>query len=99
MTLQTTLKNLRAKPEHVRKRIAFWSSFGVTAVIFMFWLSTFSITGNTTQGAVAAAVAKTGSPGSSLIAGVGSFFTDVKDMIFGAKKVTYKEIEVRAGSR
>ena len=99
MTLQTTLENLRAKPEHVRKRIAFWSSFGVTAVIFMFWLSAFSITSSATQGAVATAVAKTSSPGSSLIAGVGSFFTDVKDMIFGAKKITYKEVEVRAGSK
>jgi hypothetical protein len=99
MALQTTLENLRAKPEHVRKRIAFWTSFGVTAVIFMFWLASFSITGTPAQGVVASAVEKAGAPGSSLIAGVGSFFIDVKEMIFGTKKVTYTEVEVRPGER
>ncbi len=99
MAFQQTLENLRAKPEHVRKRIAFWSSFGITAVIFTFWISSFSVTGSNVQGSVATAVTKAGSPGSSLIAGVGGFFTDVKEMVFGAKKITYTEIEVRPGGK
>ncbi len=99
MTFQINLENLRAKPEHVRKRIAFWSSFGITAIIFMFWLGSFSATVTTPNGAVADAVSKAGSPGSSLIAGVGDFFIDVKEMIFGAKKIKYSEVEVRAGER
>ena len=99
MSLQTTLDNLRAKPEHIRKRIAFWSSFGITAVIFMFWLASFSITGTAAKGAVASAVQKAGSPASSLIAGVGNFFVDVKEMIFGAKKIQYAEVEVKAGKK
>lgn len=99
MAFQTTLENLRAKPEHVRKRIAFWTSFGVTGLIFMFWLASFSITGTPAQGVVASAVEKAGAPGSSLIAGVGSFFVDIKEMIFGAKKITYTEVEVRPGER
>lgn len=98
MSLQTTLENLRAKPEHVRKRIAFWSSFGITAVIFMFWLASFSMTG-TPSTAIASAVEKAGSPGQSLIAGVGSFFMDIKDMIFGTKKIKYAEVEVTAGKK
>jgi hypothetical protein len=99
MAFQTHLENLRAKPEHIRKRIAFWSSFGITAIIFMFWLGSFSVSGSTAKGAVATAVAKAGSPGSSLIAGVGNFFIDIKEMIFGAKKINYSEVEVRAGDK
>ena len=99
MAIQQTLEKLRAKPEHIRKRVAFWTSFGITAIIFAFWLATFSINGNTAQDSVANAVSKASSPGSSLIAGVGNFFVDVKEMIFGAKKITYKEVEVRAGTR
>lgn len=97
MSLQTTLESLRAKPEHVRNRIAFWGSFSVTAVIFVFWLASFSITGTRATGAVASVMKKTGTPASSLIAGVGSFFGDVKDMILGPKKIRYTEVEVRAG--
>lgn len=99
MTLQNHLENLRAKPEHVRKRIAFWSSFGITAVIFMFWLGSFSVTNTIAQGSVATAVTKVDSPGSSLIAGVGNFFIDIKEMIFGAKKIQYSEVEIRAGKK
>lgn len=98
MAFQDTLENLRAKPEHIRKRIAFWSSFGITAIIFMFWLGSFSVSGSTAKGAVTAAVTKAGSPGSSLIAGVGNFFVDIKEMIFGAKKITYKEVIVTPGN-
>jgi len=99
MAIQTHLENLRAKPEHIRKRVAFWTSFGITAIIFVFWITSFSITGSTAEGTVATALAKTQSPGSSLIAGVGNFFVDVKEMIFGAKKIEYKEVEVRGGDK
>ncbi len=96
MSLQTTLEKMRAKPDHVRTRIAFWSSFGITAVIFTFWLASFSVTG-TPNKAVASAVEKAGAPGQSLVASVGSFFVDIKDMIFGSKKIKYAEVEVIPG--
>jgi hypothetical protein len=99
MTFQSHLENLRAKPEHVRKNIAFWTSLGVTAIIFMFWLGSFSVTGTTQTGSVANAVNKAGSPGSYLLAGVGDLFGDVKEMIFGTKKIKYSEVEVRGGDR
>jgi hypothetical protein len=99
MVFEQTLENLRAKSEHVRKRIAFWTSFGITAIIFVFWLASFSITSTTAKSTVAVAVAKADSPAKSLIAGVGSFFVDIKEMIFGAKKIIYKEVHVRAGDK
>lgn len=96
MSLQAHLENLRTKPEHVRNRIAFWSSFGITAVIFVFWLGTFTAT-VTPSASVTAAVEKAGVPGQSLIASVGGFFKDVKEMIFGTRQIKYAEVEVRAG--
>ncbi|MEK7642089.1 MAG: hypothetical protein AAB365_03840 [Patescibacteria group bacterium] len=98
MSFQTTLENLRAKPHHVRSRIAFWSSFGITAIIFMFWLGSFSAAGSSST-AVAAAVDKAGAPGQSLIAGVGGFFVDLKEMFFGSKKIKYAEVEVTPGNK
>lgn len=90
------LENLRAKPEHVRRRIAFWSSFAFTAIVFAFWLGSF--TGTFSNGsvgtAISAAVGKAGSPGQSLVAGVGAFIGDLKDLVFGSKKIEYASVEV-----
>lgn len=97
MSLQTTLDNLRAKPEHVRKRYAFWSSFSVTAVIFAFWLGSFSSINIGAKQQVANVVDKTGTPAQSLVAGVGAFGQNVWELIFGAKKIEYAEIEAVPG--
>ena len=100
MAIQSHLENLREKPEHVRKRIAFWSSFGITAVVFAFWLASstgFSLYSPESRSAVIAAVDRAGSPAQSLIAGVGAFFVDIKELIFGSKKVNYAEVEVSPG--
>ncbi len=97
MTLEAYLENLKAKPEHTRKKYAFWTSFGITAVIFAFWIASFTSWGSTSSQAVAQVVDRAGSPGSSMIAGVGSFFGDIKDMIFGPKKITYSAVEVKPG--
>ena len=96
MKISAYIQQLRSKPEHVRRRIAFWSSFGVTAVIFAFWLASFTAAVASPQDI--SAVAKINTPGQSLIAGVGNFFGDIKDMIFGTKKVTYAEVEVSPGN-
>lgn len=97
MNLQSHLENLRAKPEHIRKRYAFWTSLGITVVIFAFWVASFSSWSATSTPAVAATVDKAGTPAQSMIAGVGSFFGDLKDMIFGAKKIKYTSVEVAPG--
>ncbi len=99
MSFQTHLENLRAKPEHVRKRFAFWSSLSVTVIIFAFWLASFTTSVVSPRNAVTQAVAQAGTPGQSLIAGVGTFLADIKEMIFGTKKITYKEVEVLPGKK
>jgi hypothetical protein len=99
MNLQSHLENLRAKPEHIKKRYAFWSSFGFTAIIFAFWIASFSSWGMASAPAVASVVDKVGTPAQSMIAGVGSFFTDIKDLIFGAKKIKYTSVEVSPGKQ
>ena len=99
MSFQSYLENLRAKPAHIRKQYAFWASFGVTVVIFAFWLASFSPFGGSSQSAVADAVDKARTPGQSLVASVGSFFTDVKDIVFGSRKVTYSSVEVKPGKK
>lgn len=102
MSFQNYLENLRAKPEHVRNRFSILVSFGITAVIFMFWLSSFGTTLNNggDKTAVATAVTNAGSPGRTLVASVGSLFGDIRDIIFGAKKVTYtSEILVTPGKK
>ncbi len=97
MNLQSYLENLRAKPDHIKKRYAFWSSLSFTAVVFAFWISSFSSWGSEASQNVAKTVDKVGTPAQSMIAGVGSFFVDIKDMIFGAKKIRYTSIEVVPG--
>lgn len=97
MSINSTLDNLRSKPEHVRSRIAFWSSFGITAVIFTFWLASFSITGTRATNIVADTIEKAGAPAESLLASVGGFFVDIKDMIFSSREIKYSEVEVSAG--
>jgi hypothetical protein len=102
MAFQNYLDNMRAKPEHIRKRYALSISFGVTAVIFMFWLSSFGTTLNNgaDKTAVARAVNNAGSPGRSLVASVGSLFSDVRDIVFGARKVTYtSEVLIGPGKK
>ncbi|MFA6601653.1 MAG: hypothetical protein WCT02_02220 [Candidatus Paceibacterota bacterium] len=99
MTVQTYIETLRAKPPHIRKRYSFLASLGITLVIFAFWLGSFSSFGKTSQSAVAQAAHKAASPGASLVASVGSLFTDIKDIIFGPKKMTFSTVEVKPGKK
>jgi hypothetical protein len=97
MTIQAYIETLRTKSDGTKKQIAFWSSFGITAVIFVFWLSSFSAFSKSTQSTVAQTVDKTGTPSQSLIAGVGGFFGDIKALIFSPRKVKYTDIQVSPG--
>ena len=99
MSLISYIENLRDKPVHVRKHYAFWTSFGVTAVIFLFWLSTATSLGTKAQGQIAKVASSVGTPAQSLLASVGSFAGDIKELIFGAKKITYSTVEVSPGNR
>ena len=94
MTLNAYLEHLRGKPHHVRKQIAFWSSLGITAIILAFWLASFSSSFGEPKPVASNISAST--PGQSMMAAVGSVFTDIKDFIFTPKKVTYT-VEVSPG--
>lgn len=97
MTIQSYLETLKAKPEGTKKQIAFWSSFGITAVIFLFWLASFNVFGGSNHATVAQAVNKASAPSQSLVASVGGFFGDIKDLFFGSRKITYTDIQVSPG--
>lgn len=45
MAISHHIQNLRAKPEHVRERIAFMSSAGITGVVAAVWVVTLATTG------------------------------------------------------
>jgi hypothetical protein len=99
MRIERYLSELRTKPEHIRRRFAFWTSLGITFVIFVFWLSSFSRFGVASRMIVAYEVRKAGTPAESLVAAVGSFFVDIKDLVFGAKKMTYSSVEIAPGNK
>ncbi len=99
MDINAHLDNLRSKPEHIRRRYAFWTSLGITAVIFAFWAASFTAIGDTSKSAVASVVDKAQSPAQSMTASVGSFFADIKDILFGPRRVTYTNIQVAPGNK
>ncbi|MEK7646603.1 MAG: hypothetical protein AAB381_02830 [Patescibacteria group bacterium] len=100
MSFQSYLEHLRTKPDHIKKRIAFWSSFTFTAIVFMFWIGSFSALGSSPAGQKVADVFDARyTPAQSLIAGVGSLFETLRDSIFGVKKVEFSTVEVIAGDR
>lgn len=98
MSLKDRLENLKSKPEHIKGRIAFAGAFSITAIIFVFWLGTVTTIGRTPSKSDVS-ISKVGTPVESLIAGVGSFFVDIRNMIFGAKKIQYSNIEVLPGKK
>jgi hypothetical protein len=99
MSIQSYIENLKTKPEHVRKQYAFWYSFGITAVIFVFWLGSFGNVGVGAKSTIATAVNNAGTPGQSMVAGVGAFGKDIWEIITGPKKVTYSEVIVTPGNK
>jgi hypothetical protein len=103
MSIASYVANLKEKPEHVRRRVALYYSGGFTLVILAFWISSFTSIGiggpiGSQKSAVAVAE-KVVSPGSSLIAGVGSFANDLWGMLVKPKTVKYSEIEVLPGKK
>jgi hypothetical protein len=99
MSLQSFIENISQKPEHIRKRYSFFISFGITAIIFVFWISSFSFPSYYNEQVLTDVMDKVDTPGQSLVASVGSLFTDIKDIVFGPKKVIYSSIEVTPGRK
>jgi hypothetical protein len=99
MSLQSFIDEISKKPDHIRKRYSFFISLGITAIIFIFWISSFSFVRSPAGEILSKKVDEVGTPAQSLVASVGSFFTDIKDIFFGPKKVEYTTIEVKPGRK
>jgi hypothetical protein len=97
MSIHSHIEHLKTKPEHIKKQIAFWSAFGITFVIFAFWVASYTAAGKNAEQSVTHAVAQAGSPAQSLVASVGGFFGDIKDLMFKPRTVTYTDIQVTPG--
>jgi hypothetical protein len=98
MSIQSLLENLKQKPESTRKRYAFLFSFSATLIIFFFWLGSRGVIDNPASRMANVAMEKVQTPAQSLVASVGSFFGDIKDIFFGPKKISYTSIEVSPGN-
>jgi phosphotransacetylase len=97
MKTKSYLEKLKAKPEPVRRSIAFWTSFAITLIIMAFWVASITGVTDTTASAIANTLQKTGTPAQSLMASAGGLFDDIKDIFFSPKKFTYSSVEVKAG--
>ncbi len=96
-SIQAHITHLKTKPEHVRKQIAFWSAFAISFIIFAFWVASYTSAGKNAEQSVTDAVAQAGTPAQSLVASVGGFFGDLKDLIFTPRKVNYSDVIVTPG--
>jgi hypothetical protein len=92
--IENHIDTMRSKSDHVKKRYAFFMSFGITAIIFVFWLASWNVGPDTS--AIAAQVR---SPLSSATASVADAFVYMKESLFGANKTNYSadNIEVVGG--
>lgn len=98
MTIDAYISSLKAKPEGTRRRIAFWSSAGMTALIAVFWFASFSYDGSAVRADIAQTVSKAGTPAQSMTASVEGFFTEIWDYVFTPRKVTYIDVQVTPGN-
>lgn len=100
MDFNSHLDNLRNKPPHIRQRIAFWSAFGFTFLIFIFWSASFSVSHNSKSVSLTKNLDnKSNKPLQSMVAAAGSLYDSLRDSIFGAKKVEFSTVEVGPGNR
>ncbi len=81
------LEKLRSKSDGAKKNIAFFTSMGITVIIFVFWITSRGVM-STDNKINLAKEAK--SPISSLTASVGDIFVYIKDIFTGGNKIDYK---------
>ena len=99
MSLSSFIQKVGEKPAHIRKFYSLSISFFVTAIIFGFWISSFSFINDPEDRVLASVMDTVDTPGKSLVASVGSFANDLKDLVFGPKKVEYSTVEVKPGRK
>ena len=92
------VENLRAKPEHIRKRFAFIVSFSISFIIFAGWIGSY---GFKTSAVATNKDNSVEAPISSLRASVIGAYNDIKFMIVSSNKKEYSSdnLEVVPGSK
>ena len=89
------IERVREKPDHKKKQYALFVSLGITSIIFVFWITSFTIGAD----AKSEAMAKVKSPIGAMTASAGDAYDYIKTFIFGANKTQYSSdnVEVTAG--
>ena len=96
------IENMRSKPDHIKKRYAFFVSFSITSLIFVGWIASYGF--HKTPVAIgekdSTSKSKVEPPVSALTASAVGLFDDLKTMFSGSNKVEYNaSLEVKAGKR
>ena len=94
MSFDNYFNKLVSKPDSYKKKYAFWVSLGVTVIIFTFWITSFDAKTFMNRPVLSESTTKTQTPAESLVAGVGTLFSDIKDLILTPKKIKYGELQV-----
>ena len=89
------IENLRAKPDHIKKKVAFFTSLTVTLIIFVSWIISNNVIYSKGEDV------KIDTPTSSLSANVSGFFSSIKNIFKESSKNIYtsSDIEVTPGNR
>lgn len=102
--MEKFLENLRAKPEHIKSRIAFVVSFSFTFLVFAGWIASYGfnssaiIAENKVEDDGTVTVIET--PVSSLSATAIGAWDDFKDFFKSSNKIEYSKdsVQIEAGS-
>ena len=106
MNLNKHIENLKTKPDHIKKRVAFLISFSFSFMVFTGWIvSSYGISSsptlaNNTENSDANATLVE-APVSSLTASAVNAWTDIKKIIFGSSNTnaSSNNLEIKGGSR
>lgn len=92
------INNLKSKPEHIRRRMAFMFSFMFTFIIFSGWVVSSSLINTPKQ---VAKKVNVDAPVSTLTATAIGAWNDIRSIFLGSNKVefTNDSIEVLPGNR
>lgn len=98
------LETLRAKPEHIKRRIAFFSSLSISLLILFVWVVSFQIQSSAEVAQANNDDSSIKTPAVTLSANVSDAWDSLKEVISGAFKgsknsATNNSLEVVPGNR
>ena len=96
------INNLKSKPEHIRRRVAFMFASAFTFVVFAGWIASFGFVSNTKIAKdLKNTAVRVDAPVSSLTATALGAWSDIKSIFFGSNKVEFTNdaIEILPGNR